>query len=159
MRAGFLALSFMAAVGCSRPKPVQLTLQSAQLSSIGPRGVSVALMLDAHNPNSFPISASAVNATIQLSNGSELGRGSSPASFQIPAEGDATLPAQLGLQWTNLTLLAPYALSGQPLPYRIVGTAHVGGEHLNIELPFSISGQLTREQILNAGLSGAFAKP
>jgi LEA14-like dessication related protein len=159
MRATFLALVIATTVGCSRPKPVQLTLQSAQLSSISPSGVSVALTLDAHNPNSFPISASAVTASIQLENGSELGHGSSPASFQIPAEGDAALPAQLALQWTNLTLLAPYALSGRPLPYRIVGTAKVGSERLNMELPFSISGQLTREQVLNAGLTGVMKRP
>jgi|SRR3954470_2010307 len=154
MRATSIALFLLAATACSRPKPVQLTLQSAQLSSINPGGATVALVLDAHNPNAFPISGTAVDARVELANGSELGRSSSSAAFQIPAQGDATIPAELALHWTNLSLLVPYGLSGQPLPYRVVGSARLGSERLNMEVPFSISGELTREQVMNAGLNG-----
>ena len=153
---GWLAVAtLVATTGCSKPKPVEITPQSAQLSTIGPSGVGVALVLNVHNPNGFPISASAVTATFALQDGTELGRGSSTAAFTIPAEGDTVLPAQLSLRWTNLSALTPYALAGKALPYRIAGTARVGGEHLNLDLPFSIAGQLTPDQVLQAGLRGA----
>jgi LEA14-like dessication related protein len=150
-----LVSSTLAAAACSKPKPVEVTPRSAQLASIGPEGVTLSIVLDIHNPNSFAISASAVTATLELENGAELGRGSALPAFTIPAEGDAALMAQLGMRWTNLALVTPYALNGKAMPYRIRGTARVGGEHLNVELPFTISGQLTPEQALQAGLRGA----
>jgi len=140
---------------CLNPKPVEITPQSLQLSSIGPDGMGLTVALDVHNPNGFPITASAVKATVELQDGSELGQGSAAPAFTIPAEGNATMTAQLNMRWTNVALLAPYALNVKPLPYRLRGTARVGGQSLNLELPFTISGQLTPQQALKAGIRGA----
>ena len=140
---------------CFKPKPVELTPQSLQLAAISADGVNLALLLNVHNPNGFAISASAVSAVIELEDGSELGRGSAAPAFTIPAEGNVAVPAQLSMRWTNVALLAPYALAAKPLPYRLHGSARVGGESLNVELPFSIAGVLTPEQVLQAGLRGA----
>jgi LEA14-like dessication related protein len=142
---------------CSKPKPVQVTPQSVQLATVGPEGVGVSLSLNVHNPNRFPIIAQRVSATLELQDGSELGRGSATTAFTIPAEGDTQLPAELRMGWTNLGALTPYALAGRALPYRISGTARLGGESLNLDVPFSISGQLTPQQVLAAGLRGAAA--
>jgi LEA14-like dessication related protein len=152
-----VAVTLLAAVACSKPKPVQITPQSVQLASVGPDGVGVSLLLNVHNPNGFPIVAQAVSATFELEDGSELGRGNSTTAFTIPADGDTALPAELSMRWTNLAALTPYALAGKALPYRISGTARLGGESLNMDLPFSIAGQLTPEQVLAAGLRGAAA--
>jgi len=149
--------ALLAAVACSKPKPVQITPQSVQLASVGPDGVGVSLLLNVHNPNGFPIIAQSVNATFELQDGSELGRGSATTAFTIPAEGDTALPADLSMRWTNLAALTPYALAGKALPYRISGTARLGGESLNLDVPFSIAGQLTPQQVLAAGLRGAAA--
>jgi LEA14-like dessication related protein len=156
-RASILLLACLAASanGCSKPKPVAITPQSAQLGSIGPDGVGLSLVLNVHNPNSFPIMASAVNAVVELQDGQELGRGSSLPAFTIPSQGDASLPAQVDLRWTNLALVTPFALAAKPLPYRVRGSARIGGESLNVELPFTIDGQLTPEQVVQAGLRGA----
>lgn len=152
-----LALLLIAALGtaCSRPKPIELTPQSLQLTSISPDGAGLALLLDVKNPNGFPISARNVSAVVELQDGSELGRASATPAFTIPAEASLSLPAQLSLRWTNVALLAPYALAAKPLPYRVRGSARLGGESLNVEVPFSISGQLTAEQVLRAGMRGA----
>jgi LEA14-like dessication related protein len=150
-----LLLTALAAAACSKPKPVTLTPRAAQVASLGPEGVSLSLVLDVHNPNSFAISASSVNATLELPDGSELGRGSSLAAFTIPAEGDAAITAQLDLRWTNLALVTPYAFGGKAMPYRIHGSARLGGEHLSLDVPFTISGQLTPAQALQAGIRGA----
>jgi len=143
------------APACFKPKPVEITRQSVQLSSIGPDGVGLAVVLDVHNPNGFPISASAVNAVIELEDGSQLGQGSATPAFTIPSQGSVAVPAALSMRWTNVALLAPYALGAKPLPYRLRGTARLGGESLNVELPFSISGQLTPDQVVQASLRGA----
>ena len=51
--------------------------------------------------------------------------------------------------------LLPYAMAMKPLPYRLSGVARIGGEHLNVDVPFTIDGQLTPEQVAVAGLRGA----
>lgn len=112
-------------------------------------------MIDAHNPNAFPIVANRVSAIFELQDGTELGRGESSEAFSLPAQGDAALTAKLEIRWNSLSLLAPYALAAKPLPYRLRGTARLGSEHLNMDLPFTIDGQLTPDQVIQAGLRGA----
>jgi LEA14-like dessication related protein len=152
-----VSAALFSVVACSKPKPVQVTPQAVQLASVGPDGVGVTLSLNVHNPNPFPIIAQSVSATLELQDGSELGRGSSTKPFTIPPEGDTQLPAELSMRWTNLGALTPFALAGRALPYRISGTARLGGESLNLDVPFSIPGQLTPQQVLAAGLRGAAA--
>jgi hypothetical protein len=150
--AGSLLLA--AASACEKPKPIELTPRSAALASVSPAGLTLALVLDAKNPNSFDITASEVSAVVELQNGVELGRGTAPPSFTIPAEKSVPLNALLDVKWTNLAPLAPYAVSLQPLPYRIRGTARVGGGKLSLEMPFNIEGSLTPQQVAQATLSG-----
>jgi LEA14-like dessication related protein len=150
-----VALSLALLVGCSKPKPVEVRPRSVQVAQIQPQGLELAVVLDVHNPNGFAITAQEVSATIQLENGAELARGKTSAAVTVLAEQTAAVPARLTLGWTNLTALAPYAMNPRPVPYRIVGKARIGGERLNLELPFDISGTLTREQVLAASLRGA----
>jgi LEA14-like dessication related protein len=142
-------------VACSKPKPVEVRPRSVQIEQIQPQGLALAVVLDVHNPNAFAITAREVTGTIQLDSGVELGRGNTSAAVTVPAEQTAAVPVRLSMGWTNLAALAPYALDPRPVPYRIIGKAQVGGERLNMELPFDISGTLTREQVLQAGLRGA----
>lgn len=150
-----LAAVLLLTAACSKPQPPQLTPRSAQVSAVLADGVELDLELNAHNPNAFAITASNVAATFELQDGTPLGSGSSTEAFTIPGRGDAPIRAKLQVRFTSLSALAPYALQQRPLPYRIRGSARVGGEHLNVELPFSIDGQLTPEQVMAAGMRGA----
>jgi LEA14-like dessication related protein len=156
-RAGLLLVvaGLVLTAACSKPKPPQLTPRSAQVTAVLADGVELALELNAHNPNSFPIIASNVTAAFELQDGTPLGSGSSTESFTIPSEGDAPINAKLQVRFSSLSVLAPYALQQKALPYRIRGSARIGSEHLNVDLPFSIDGQLTPEQVMAAGLRGA----
>jgi LEA14-like dessication related protein len=154
LRSVLVALS-MIAVSCSKPKPPSITPRSAQVSAIKPDGVQLALVLAAHNPNSFPIVASSVTGTFELQDGTALGRAQSVESFTIPAGGDQDLKALLDVRFDSMSALAPYALAAKALPYRIRGNARLGGEQLNVDVPFAIDGQLTPEQVMAAGFNGA----
>ena len=143
------------AVGCSKPKPPSLTPRSAQVTALKPDGVQLAVVLAAHNPNSFPIIVNAVSGSFELQDGTPLGSGQSADSFTIPSEGDQDLSATLDVRFTSLQALAPYALAARAVPYRIRGTARVGSDNLNVDVPFTIDGQLTPEQVVAAGLRGA----
>lgn len=142
-------------VACSKPKPVEVKPRSVQVEQIQPQGLGLIVILDVHNPNGFAITAQEVSGTIQLENSVELGRGNTSTAVTVPAEQTAAVPVRLSMSWTNLAALAPYALDARPVPYRIIGKARVGGERLNMDLPFDVSGTLTREQVLQAGLRGA----
>jgi LEA14-like dessication related protein len=140
---------------CSKPKPPSLTPRSASVSAIKPDGVQLALVLAAHNPNGFPIIASRVTGTFELRDGTALGTAESRKSFTIPAEGDADLEALLDVRFNSMSALVPYALAAKPVPYRLRGSAQLGGESLNIDVPFSIDGQLTAAQVMAASVNGA----
>jgi len=142
-------------VACSKPKPPELKPRSAQVAAIKPDSIELSLLLDAHNPNSFPIVAHRVAASFELPDGTALGHAETSDAFTIPAEGDAALSAKLDVRWNSLAALAPYALAAKPLPYRLRGSAQLGSEHLNVEVPFSLDGQLTPEQVIQAGVRGA----
>jgi LEA14-like dessication related protein len=143
------------AVGCAKPKPPTLTPRSAQVSAIKPDGVQLALVLGAHNPNGFPIIAHAVTGTFELQDGTSLGSAQSSESFTIPAEGDQDLKATLDVRFDSLSALAPYAMAARAVPYRIRGSARLGSDKLNVDVPFTIDGQLTPEQVVAASLHGA----
>jgi len=140
---------------CSKPKPPELTPRAVQVSALRPDGVELALQLNAKNPNSFPIVCNAVTGSFELQDGTVLGTGNSASAFTIPAGGDANIAAALQIKWQSLSALSPYALSGKALPYRLRGSAQIGGEHLNVDVPYSIEGQLTQQQVMAAGLRGA----
>jgi len=153
---GLLSIALVAlAVGCSKPKAPTLTPRSAQVSAIKADGVQLALVLGAHNPNGFPIVANSVNGTFELQDGTPLGSAESSESFTIPSEGDQDLKATLDVRFNSMSVLAPYALAAKAVPYRIRGSARIGSENLNVDVPFTIDGVLTPEQVVAAGLRGA----
>lgn len=153
---GWFSIALVALVmGCSKPKPPTLTPRSAQVSAIKPDGVQLALVLGAHNPNGFPIVANGVTGSFELQDGTPLGTAQSSESFTIPSEGDQDLKATVDVRFNSLSVLAPYALAAKAVPYRVRGSARIGGDNLNVDVPFTIDGVLTPEQVVAAGLRGA----
>ena len=154
VRAAIAAIAVVANLGCSKPQPIEVTARSAQVVSATPAGIRIALILDVANPNGFDVSARSVKGTLEVGDGIPIGTGSSEPRTPIPARGSSRVPAELALGWTNMNALVPLALSGQPVPYQFRGTATVGGESLNMDVPFTIAGEITREQLLQIGLGG-----
>jgi LEA14-like dessication related protein len=146
----FLAVAML---GCSKPKPVSVTPKTLSVTSVSPAGLQLAVTLDVSNPNGFPIRAQSVTGTISA-NGIEVGQGTATPTATIPAESSAEVPATVTASWTGLTALAPLAFAGGPVPFEFRGVARLGGESLNVDVPFALKGELTRDQILRAGLRG-----
>ncbi|HEY6562076.1 MAG TPA: LEA type 2 family protein [Polyangiaceae bacterium] len=154
VQAAVLLLSCLSLAGCSKPEPPQVTARSARVTATAPTGVQLAVELDVHNPNSFPLLVESVEGTLSVAGGAEIGRGTARPGTDIPAQGAAPVTSQLTIPWSNLTALAPFALSGAPVPYTFEGRARVGGKRLNVEVPFTLRGELSREQLLQIGLQG-----
>ena len=87
--------------------------------------------------------------------GTPLGSGASTEPISIPGDSTAPITAKLAVRFSSGSALLPYAMAMKPLPYRLSGIAKIGGEHLNVDVPFTIDGVLTPEQVALAGLRGA----
>jgi LEA14-like dessication related protein len=151
--AGVLA-SVALLCACSKPAPPTLTPRAARVTSVEPSGLVLTLELDVQNPNSFPLIAQAVDGTLELANGTELGRAHAEPNGSIPANSASSVSSELRVPWTNLGALAPLLASPADVPYRFRGTATLGGERLNLRLPFELGGVLSRAQVLEIGLRG-----
>lgn len=159
----FSAVSCAFLSSCAKPEPPTVSPRAIRVASVGPTGIGLVLDLEVHNPNAFPLIARRVDGTLALgpSSGAELGRGDAELASSIPANGASSVAANLRIGWTNLAALFPFAVSNQPVPYTFRGNALVGGERLNVTVPFEIAGQLTAAELLDAGLKplGAPAAP
>lgn len=155
MRLAFPWLAGLVLVAaCSKPEPPKVTPKSARVSSIDARGLGLTVELDVYNPNRFPLVAKSVSGSLEVGSGVELGRARSEPQGSIPANGSSTVSSELLVSWTNAAALAPYALSNNPVPYTFKGIATIGGEKLNVDVPFTIKGELTRDQVVSIGLRG-----
>jgi LEA14-like dessication related protein len=142
------------ASACSKPQPPRVTPVAARVKTVTPTGLVLSIDLDVYNPNGFPLVARSVSGSIEIGNGVELGRGTATPGGSIPAESSSRMTTELSIAWTNAPALAPLALSDKPVPYTFRGTATIGGERLNVDVPFTVKGELTRAQVLQAGLRG-----
>ncbi len=140
-------------VACS-PKMPTVTPQVARVLWVAPSGVRLAIEVDVHNPNSFPLMADAIEGVIEVGGGSVLGHGLSYPRGTIPPEGVSRVITQVDVQWSNLGALAPFLIGSGPVPYVFKGKARLGGEGLNIAVPFEVNGQLTRAELIGVGMRG-----
>jgi LEA14-like dessication related protein len=149
------AAAFVLMAACSKPAPPQLVPRTARVVAVSPVAVQLELTLDVTNPNSFPLVVHAVDGKLKLgSTGAELGRAHSDLASSIPANATSSITSLVSVNWSNLGALTPLLLSPAPVPYVLDGTAAIGGDKLSVNLPFTLSGELTRTQLISAGLNG-----
>ncbi|HEY3255841.1 MAG TPA: LEA type 2 family protein [Polyangiaceae bacterium] len=153
---GVLLVAAALASACAKPKPPTITPKSAQVLAVGATGVTLAVAFDVANPNRFPLIVHAVDGRFLLGAGAgvELGKAHAEPASSIPAQGSSTVISEVAVGWTNLAALTPFLLSPAAVPYRFDGSATLGGDSLNLSLPFVLSGELSRAQLINVGLSG-----
>lgn len=154
MRSAALFLPLVLATACAKPEPPKITPVSMKVTSVTPLAIGMALELDVENRNSFPLMVRQVSGNMKIGAGVAVGSAQSEPNGTIPAKGTARVPAQLSVGWTNLAALMPLATSNKPVPYTFDGVAKVGSEKLNVDVPFTVKGELTQQQVLQAGLRG-----
>lgn len=147
---GLLVLALGA---CSRPQSPTLTPQVARVVAVSAAGLDLEVEVKVDNPNSIPLTAEVVSGTLFVADGQKLAQGSAKPDHSIPARGSSVVQSRLHVAWQDVTALAPF-LAQESLPYVFKGDVTVGGESLNVTLPFALSGHLTRTQLLQAGLRG-----
>jgi LEA14-like dessication related protein len=145
-----LAFAAMVLVSCSKPVPPTLTPKQATVTSITPLGLNLQLTFDATNPNAFALSAQQLTGTVSLA-GHPLGTVSVPQAITLPPNATTTMQAAIAAQWLDLASVGQALVTGaQTIPYTVDGTVTVGGNSLNVALPYHMEGQITAADLKRA---------
>lgn len=149
---GALAILGVVAMGCSKPEPPTLVPKEAKVTAIGPAGASLLVRMEATNPNRITLSVRSVTGKAKLAGKWDLGTVTVEKPVDLPPNVPTMVDVPMTLPWTDLKTLGALASTTGPVPYVIEGTVSIGGERLNVNLPFTLSGTITREQVINASL-------
>ena len=139
---GAIALS-----GCSKPQAPTLVPKEATVTDVSLTGFDMTVKLDAFNPNSFAISVRSLSAHIIVNGNQDLGTVTSNTPINLPANAHTLVDAPLNVKWKGAGTIVQLAQARQAVPYTVDGTATVGGESLNVDIPFKLAGTITPQQI------------
>jgi len=154
LRSLWLVLLAITLVHCIRPVSPTLTPKVARVAAVSADGIDLDIEVQVDNPNSFDLNAQTVTGTVYVGNGqTRLAHGSSRPGKSIPANGSAIVPSRVHVAWDDATAIAPLLLH-EIIPYSLHGDVALGSEDWNVTLPFSITGELSRSDLLKAGLKG-----
>ena len=150
----FSALSLVSVTACSKPEPPQLVPKEVRVAAVSPMGLDVVVKVEATNPNSIALSAQSFTGKAKLDGKYDLAMVTVNKPFSLPAKQATLLEVPMTLPWSDLSALSALAQTTKPIPYVVDGTVTVGGESLNVSLPYSVSGTIAREQIIAAAMKG-----
>ncbi|NUP09315.1 MAG: LEA type 2 family protein [Polyangiaceae bacterium] len=141
---------FFAAIlaACSKPEPPTITPEGAVVKAVTPAGLDVEMTIDAYNPNKVPLMARSVKAKVMLGKSIDLGEVTVPTKIEVPAGKHEKIVAPMSLKWTDAAAVGMLALQHDTVPFTIEGTASVGIDELNFDVPFETDGTLTRQQLM-----------
>lgn len=145
--------------GCQKPVPPQITPKEVRVVALGPQGLEVLLKVEATNPNKLTLSVQSISAQAKLDNRWDMGAVAIAKPIVLPSNTPTMIDVPLTMPWSDVTALRTLASNPNPIPFAVEGFAKVGGERLNVDLPFAISGTITREQMVNAAMKGLPAIP
>jgi LEA14-like dessication related protein len=138
------------AVGCSRPKPPTITPEKATITAIGPMGIDMLVQLGVDNPNRLDLAVRSVTAKVRLDGRYDLGTITIPQPVTLPARKRTELVVPLSIKWQDISALLSLAGVNRSVPYDVDGTVTLGGDLLQVDVPFRLTGLLTHEQVLAA---------
>jgi len=142
-----VVLSATLLVGCAKPDPPILTAKEARLVAVSVAGLELRLRIEAENPNSIPLVTEGVSAQVTLDDRLDLGTVTVPTKLTLPAKARTDVEVPISVKWADVGTLAGLAAAGRPVPYAIRGTAKIGAERLNVDVPFQIRGIVTPQEL------------
>ena len=155
-----LSLLLCPLVGCSMPKAPTLKPESTSVTGVSLQGISVRMTLAVYNPNDFDLKTQAVVGTINLDNKVTVGPVTVPHGVTLAAGKSTSVTFDMNPNWQQaIDLVKLSAGSGPTVPYQVDGKMTVGGEKLNVDVPFKISGQVSQADLVAASAKGLPSVP
>jgi LEA14-like dessication related protein len=148
---GFVAAGCLVAlIACSKPDPPVLTPKSARVTQVSLAGVDLMLDVEAMNPNAVELAIREVSGKVVLDGKYDLGIATVAAPIRLPAGARTEVAVPMALTWKDVSALATLAASSRAVPFTVDGTVNVGGERLNVDVPFHLTGTLTHDDLVKA---------
>ncbi|MBX3226725.1 MAG: LEA type 2 family protein [Labilithrix sp.] len=154
MKLAFLALGLALVVACKKPEPPHIVPKEARVAAVSPAGVDIVVKVEATNPNTVTLSARSFTGKAKLDGKYDLAMVTVERPIVLPPQQPTMLEVPMTLPWSDMNALATLATAQKPVPYVIDGSVTVGGESLNVTLPYSLSGTIAREQLIAAAMRG-----
>jgi LEA14-like dessication related protein len=143
----------LAASACKKPEPPTLTPEQGKITSLSTEGIGLTARFDAYNPNDLELAAKAVQAHVVLDGKVDLGTLRVPTGVRLPAKKHTTIDVPLSVKWSDLGALARLALEPRAIPFTIDGSVELGGDSFSVNVPYTIKGTITHEQLVSAARS------
>ncbi len=143
----FVAPLALALFACEKPTPPKIKPESVVVKTVDASGLTVELTLDVHNKNAVPLHAHSVTANLLLDGKIDLGKVEVPTEVKLPSKKHTSVVAPLTLKWKDMLSIGMLAAQKPVIPFTVTGTAKIGTEDLNFDVPFETEGTLTREQL------------
>jgi LEA14-like dessication related protein len=137
---------------CSKPEPPKIVPKEARVTAIGPAGLEVLLKVEATNPNSITLSAQSFTGKAKLDGKYEMGTVTVDKPVTLPPNTPTMIDVPMTIPWTDAKVLASLVSVQRPVPYVVDGSVKVGGERLQVDVPFTLSGSITRDQMVGAAV-------
>jgi LEA14-like dessication related protein len=146
-----LLLLVSTAGACSKPDPPKLTPERVTLSGVSDDGVDLQVELSALNPNRVDLSAQSL--TVKLScDGREAGSTTMDHPVSLPAGQTTKLDVPLHVKWAAASTLPSLAATGRDVPYAVDGTVGLGGDLVHVDVPFHMTGTVSKDDLLRAAV-------
>lgn len=144
----FLAAS-LAVSACARPQPPRITPRAAAVTGVDGSGLRLRVQLMAHNPNSIDVTVQRIDVDVTIG-GQALGRSTVSNRVRLVARQDVPITVDLTAGWRDLPGLLAASVLNENVPYRLDGTARVGGDRINVDVPFRMESTLPRRILIEA---------
>lgn len=146
------------ALGCSRPTPPRITPRSAEVIGANSQGLGLRIHCVARNINGFALTIQHVSVRLTLAS-RDLGVTELPSVLRLPSNVDVPMDIEVRAPWGDLPGIIAVSLLNENVPYRLDGTARVGGPNLNVDVPFTLESTLPRRVLTGAVSNSAPGLP
>lgn len=137
-------------MGCKDPPgPPTLKAESAKATKVSAKGLEIEVTIDVHNPNVIALVARKVKARVKLDNEIDLGEVVVDSKMTFPAKKHTTLVVPITLEWGDLPKVLSLAQKKETIPFHLDGTAEIGVDEFNFDVPFESDGSISRQQIID----------
>jgi len=140
----------LALTSCTKPEVPTVKPVSGRLVGVTTSGIDVEAKLEAYNPNDFEIEVLSYTASVTLDHKINLGSITSQQKVTLPPKKKKTFDVPVSMKWNDAQQLVPLALSKRDVPWDADGKVKIGGDSIDVELPFKVSGVVTHQQVQEA---------
>jgi LEA14-like dessication related protein len=144
----------VALIACSKPQPPTITTVKPTSVTVDMRGLTIGLDVGLQNPNRVAIPLQSIDAHVTLDDTIDLGDVKVPEAVTLPAQQEAHVAVQVPLAWNNVTQMAGLATAGHDVTYKAVGTVTLGGDLLNVSVPFDTTGTIKQQDLAAGAMKG-----